>query len=411
MTGLSPTRMIGGRYVVLGAIGSGRTGAVWRAADRVTGRQVAVADLHLPSAPDERRQARERVLRVARAAGRLRHGGLVTIHDVVTDGDVDYVVTELVEAPTLAERIAGDGPLDEHAASATARQLAAALQAIHGAGVVHGDVNPRTVLLAPDGTVRLAGAGVAEAVDPLRTTRDPAFLAPELRAGGPVTPEADLWAFGAVLHVALFGHPPDDGAVPESDGALGSVLDGLLQPAPRDRPAARQVVGALDAAAGPATPVGRPGRRWWWAAAGVLLGLAVGLAAGFALAGPRIQTFTYGPDGDVRLGATGTCLDAAPRSGVATGAADCAGPHGAEIIASIDPFGERDVRFPGPDALVRLAGGACGPAFDAAVEPPRREGLELVALVPTQAAFDAGDRDLHCVVRAADGARLPGKAG
>jgi serine/threonine protein kinase len=411
MTGLSPTRMIGGRYVVLGTIGSARSGAVWRAADRVTGRQVAVAALHLPPAPDERRQARERVLRVARAAGRLHHAGLVTIHDVVTDGDVDYIVTELVEAPTLAEGIASDGPLDEHAASTMARQLAAALQAIHGAGVVHGDVNPRTVLLEPDGTVRLAGAGVAEAVDPLRTTRDPAFLAPELRAGGPVTPEADLWAFGAVLHVALFGRPPGDGAEPESGGALGSVLAELLQPAPRDRPAARQVVGVLDAAGGPAAPIVRPGHRWWWAVAGVLLGLVVGLAAGFALTGARIETFTYGPDGDVRLGETGTCLDAAPGPGVAIGAADCAGPHGAEIIASLDPFGERDVRFPGPDVFVRLAAGACGPAFDAAVEPPRREGLELVALVPTQAAFDAGDRDVHCVVRTADGAPLAGKGG
>jgi hypothetical protein len=411
MTGLSPTRMIGGRYVVLGTIGSARTGAVWRAADRVTGREVAVAELHLPPDPDERRQARERVLRVARAAGRLRHAGLVTIHDVVTDGDVDHIVTELVEAPTLADRIASDGPLDERAASAMARQLAAALQAIHGAGVVHGDVNPRTVLLAPDGTVRLAGAGVAEAVDALRSTRDPAFLAPELRTGGPVTPEADLWAFGAVLHVALFGRPPGEGAVPDSGSALGSVLAGLLRPAPRDRPGARQVVGALDAAGGPAVRVARPGRRWWWALAGAGVGLVVGLAAGFALAGPRVETFTYGPDGDVRLGATGTCLDAAPGPGVVTGATDCAAPHGAEIIASLDPFGERDVRFPGPDAFARLAAGACGPAFDAAVEPPRREGLELVALVPTQVAFDAGDRDVHCAVRAADGAPLAGKAG
>ena len=86
MTGFSPTRMIGGRYVVLGSIGSTGVGAVWRAADRVTGLQVAVAELHLPSDPEERRLARERLLRVARAAGRLRHVGFIPIHDVVTDG-------------------------------------------------------------------------------------------------------------------------------------------------------------------------------------------------------------------------------------------------------------------------------------------------------------------------------------
>ena len=81
MNGLRPTRMIGGRYVVLGGIGGGRAGAVWRAADRVTGRQVAVEELRLPPEPDERRLVRERMLRVARSAGRLDHPGLVKVHD------------------------------------------------------------------------------------------------------------------------------------------------------------------------------------------------------------------------------------------------------------------------------------------------------------------------------------------
>lgn len=66
------------------------------------------------------------------------------------------------------------------------------------------------------------------------------------------------------------------------------------------------------------------------------------------------------------------------------------------------------MRFPGRDALVRLAAGACAPAFDAMVEPPGRADLELMALVPTEAAFDAGDREVHCVVRAADGSALTG---
>jgi eukaryotic-like serine/threonine-protein kinase len=395
MTGFSPTRMIGGRYVVLGGTG-GAGGSVWRAADRVTGRQVVVAELHLPADPDERRLARERLLRVARAAGRLRDAGFVAIHDVVTDGDVDHIVTELVDARTLAERVASDGPLDEGAAAAIARQLAAALHAAHGAGIVHGDIGPHTVLLGPDGKVHLAGVGVAEAADPLRTTRDPAYLAPELRDGGQATPEADLWAFGATVHLALLGRPPAEGVVPEpGGGVLANTLVGLLQPAPRDRPAARQVVGALDAVRRMAgTDPGR-GRRWWWAVTGAVLGLLVGLAAGFALAAPRIETLTYGPDGDVRFGGTAACLDAVPVAGAVVGAADCAGPHGAEIVASIGALGER---FPGRDALVRLAAGGCGPAFDAVVERPRQAGRQLVALVPTRAAFDAGDRAVHCVV-------------
>jgi hypothetical protein len=394
MTGFSPTRMIGGRYVVLGGIG-GVNRSVWRAADRVTGRQVVVSELHLPADPDERRLARDRLLRVARTAGRLRDAGFVAVHDVVTDADVDHIVTELVEAPTLAERVATDGPLDEDAAAAVARQLAAALHAAHGAGIVHGDLGPHTVLLGSDGKVHLAGVGVAEATDPRRTTRDAAYLAPELRDGGQATPESDLWAFGATLHFALLGRPPVEGVVPEAGGGvLADTIVGLLRHAPRDRPAARQVVGTLDAARKRAGAAPARTRRWMWAAGGAVLGLLAGLAVGFALAAPRIEALTYGPDGDVRFGGTAACLDAVPAAGAVVGAVDCAGPHGAQIVASLDASGER---YPGRDALVRLAAGGCGPAFDVAVEPPRRAGLALTALVPTQAAFDAGDRAVHCV--------------
>ncbi len=411
MTGLSPTRMIGGRYVVLGDLGSDGAGAMWRAADRVTGLQVAVAELHLPAGPDERRRVRDRLLRAARAAGRVDHPGLVAIHDVMTDGDVDHIVTELVDSPTLADRVAADGPLDERAASAVARQLAAALRTVHAAGIVHGDVSPRTVLLGADGKVRLAGLGVAEAVDPQRTNRDPEFLAPELRDGGAATQESDLWAFGATLHLALLGHPPVDDAAPVfGGGTLGSALAGLLQQAPRDRPSARQVGAALDAARTvDAAATGR-GRPWWWAAAGVVLGLLAGVAVGLALAGPRTPTLTYGPGGDVRLGGTvaGACLDVAPAPRAEIAVVDCAGPHGAEIVTTLDPFGEGDLSYPGRDQLVRLAAGACAPVFDAVVEPARRSGMQLGALIPAETAFGAGEREVHCVVRAADGSALIG---
>jgi eukaryotic-like serine/threonine-protein kinase len=405
MTGFSPTRVIGGRYVVLGAIRGAAAGPVWRASDRVTGRQVCVAELRLPTDLAERPRVREQVLRSARAAGRLDHPGIVVVHDVVTDGDADHIVTELVDAPTLAARVAADGPLDERAASAMARQLASALQAAHAAGIVHGDVGPHTVLIAPDGVVRLAGAGITEAVDPQRTTRDPAFLAPELRGGAPATPEADLWALGAVLHVAVLGRPPADGVVPVfGGGALASALAGLLRPEPRDRPTARQVAADLEAARRHADAVPGRGRRWWWAGVGAALGLLAGLVAGLALAGPRIPVVDYGPDADV----AGGCLVTAPAPGVVPAAADCAGPHGAEIIASLDPFGAAATRYPGRDSLVRFAAAACEPAFETVVEPAGRSGLRLVALVPTEAAFGAGDRAVHCVVRASDGSALTG---
>jgi eukaryotic-like serine/threonine-protein kinase len=410
MTGTSPTRVIGGRYVVLGELGRADIGLVWRAADRVTGRQVAAAELHLPADPEERSRVRDRLLRAARAAGRLDHPGLVAAYDVVTEGDVDHVVTELVDAPSLADRVTTGGPLDERTAAAMARQLAATLHAAHSAGVVHGDVNPRSILLPPDGQVRLAGAGVAEAVDPLRTIRDPAFLAPELREGGPATPESDLWALGAALHVALLGRPPSDDVTGSVGGTLGGVLAGLLRRAPQDRPTARHVTTALEAPpplAGPAA--GRRG-RWRWAAAGAVLGLLVGLTAGFLLSGPRLPILTHGPGGDVSIAGpvAGACLVAAPAPGVLVTAVDCAGQHAAEVVATLDPYGGRDVQYPGRDALDRFAAGACTAEFGAMAEPSDRAGLEPMALVPAPAAFGTGVREVYCLVHAADGSALTG---
>src|SRR3954451_3708288 len=121
----APTRVIGGRYVVLAELGRGGMGIVWRAEDRVMGRQVAVKELHLPVGlpAEERRLFRDRLLREARTAGRLSDAGIVTVHDVVTDDGVDHIVMELVDAPTLAEVVARSGPLAEQAALSVAGQL------------------------------------------------------------------------------------------------------------------------------------------------------------------------------------------------------------------------------------------------------------------------------------------------
>ena len=100
---------------MLAELGRGGMGVVWRAEDRVMGRQVAVKELHLPAGlgDEERRLFRERLLREARTAGRLNHPGIVTVYDVVTDGGVDHIVMELIEARTLSDVVAASGPLDE----------------------------------------------------------------------------------------------------------------------------------------------------------------------------------------------------------------------------------------------------------------------------------------------------------
>lgn len=257
------SRVIGGRYVVLGELGRGRLGVAWRAQDRVTGRQVAVQELHLCAglSPAEHARFRERLLRAVRATGRLDHPGFVAVHDVVSDEGVDHIVTELVEAPTLAEAVAQDGPLDERAATDVARQVLAALRRAHTAGVVHGDLTPGTVLLGPGGRVAVAAVGIAQAADDPRLVArgglvgSPEYTAPERLAGEPVAPAGDLWALGATLFHAVRGGPPvrpDAGGDapadvgPVSREPLRAVIAGLLIHSPRDRLDGGQAAALLD---------------------------------------------------------------------------------------------------------------------------------------------------------------------
>src|SRR5215212_774301 len=216
MGAVSPTRVIGGRYVVLGELGRGGMGVVWRAEDRVMGRHVAVKELHLPAGlgAEERRLFRERLLREARTAGRLNHPGIVTVYDVVTDGGVDHIVMELIEARTLADVVADSGPLDERSALTLARQLVDALGAAHDNGVVHRDVKPSNVMLGARGRVTLTDFGIAQAADDPRLTTtgslvgSPGYLAPERLEGQPATPASDLWSLGATLYHAVEGNSP-----------------------------------------------------------------------------------------------------------------------------------------------------------------------------------------------------------
>jgi serine/threonine protein kinase len=332
---VNPSRVIGGRYVVLAELERGGTGVVWRAEDRVTGRLVAVRELHLPKGltPTERSLFRERLLREARSAGRLDHPGIVTVHDVVTDEGpdktlTDHIVMDLIEAPTLAEVVATEGPIGERTAQTVGQQALCALRAAHDSGVVHGDIGPGAVLLGVDGQVALTGFGIAQAVD------DPAltvtgYLAPERREGAAATPESDLWALGATLFFAVQGAGPCDRSSAAASaeapptrcrGPLGSVIAGLLMRSPQARLTAAQAA-ALLAASGsveaPDVAVAPVSRRcpWLWVAVAAGLALAAGAFAGAALLdGPErtVTTLTYGGRGPPRVRARRPVLPGRP---------------------------------------------------------------------------------------------------
>jgi len=449
-----PTRVIGGRYVVLAALGRGGMGVVWRAEDRVSGRQVAVKELRLPTGlcPEARRLFRERLLREARTAGRLDDPGIVTVYDVVTDDGIDHIVMELVEAPTLAAVVATSGPLDECAATAAAGQLLAALRTAHDNGVVHRDVRPSNVMLGPCGRVTLTDFAIAQAADDpqLATTGllvgSPGYMAPERLEGEPATPASDLWALGATLFHAVQGAGPFarettaatisavlHAEVPptRTRGPLGSVIAGLLQRAPQARLSGVQAAALLAAqdtaplvsasASGEATatPTAPRRRRWVWLAAALVVGLAAGLLGGLVL--PRlgereVPAFSYGDGGDLPIVdvPAGSCLQGPLTAGQqfpAGSTVSCTTPHDLEVFRTLDPFDPGlSAPYPGREQLTTYATVACTLVFESdAIDGADKDRLQVAVLVPSQASFEAdAARGVICLLRAADGSPLTG---
>src|SRR5919198_3423010 len=232
-------RLIADRYALETSIGQGGMGIVWRARDTLLGREVAIKEVRVPpTVPDsERDSMRARVLREARAAARLNHPGAVTLYDVINEQGHAFIVMELIHAPTLAEVVASEGPLDPARAAGVGLQVAAALAAAHQAGIVHRDVKPGNVMLAPDGTARLTDFGIARVQgDPKLTSTglivgSPAYMAPEQASGEAAGPAADLWSLGATLYYALEGHTPFERG--SSIATLAAVVNDPPQPTRR----------------------------------------------------------------------------------------------------------------------------------------------------------------------------------
>ena len=251
-----------GPYTVTEQIGQGGMGEVYRARDANLDRDVALKVLPDAFTADPDRLARFE--REAKVLASLNHPNIGAIYGLEKSGDTRALVLELIEGPTLADRIAqGPIPLDE--ALPIAKQIAEALEAAHEAGVIHRDLKPANVKVKADGTVKVLDFGLAKAFaggagsDPSESPTvtaaavtgagvimgTVAYMAPEQAKGQPVDTRADIWAFGAVLYEMLTGARAFVGD--DVSDTLAAVLraevnmDGL----PEDTPARlRQVVRA-----------------------------------------------------------------------------------------------------------------------------------------------------------------------
>lgn len=206
-----------GRYRLLREIGRGGMSVVHEAVDASDGRRVALKVLSLPYAvtPERRQDLIARFRREARAVALLSHQNIVHIHDVGSDERTDrhFIAMEFLPGASLRAHLER-GPLPPAEAVAVLQQVASALDAVHGAGIVHRDVKPSNVMLLPDGSAKLLDFGVARHTDDTAITStglivgSPAYLSPEQAQGGEGTRASDVWALGVLLYEMLAGRPP-----------------------------------------------------------------------------------------------------------------------------------------------------------------------------------------------------------
>ncbi|MEU6356161.1 protein kinase [Streptomyces sp. NPDC047072] len=251
--------LLAGRYRLAEPIGSGGMGRVWRAHDEVLHRAVAIKELTAALYASESDQAvlLARTRAEARAAARINHSAVVTVHDVLDHDGRPWIVMELVEGRSLADAVKQEGRIEAREAARIGLWVLRALRAAHSAGVLHRDVKPGNVLIGQDGRVLLTDFGIAQIEGDTTITRTGEvvgsvdYLAPERVRGADPGPSADLWALGATLYTAVEGRSPfrrttplttmqavvdEEPAEPQYAGALGPVITALLCKDPAVRP-------------------------------------------------------------------------------------------------------------------------------------------------------------------------------
>lgn len=255
--------VLAGRYRLGEVLGRGGMGKVWRAHDEVLHRTVAVKELTagLYVAEADRLVLHARTQKEARAAARITHPGVVTVHDVIEYDNRPWIVMQYVDGPSLADAAKENGEMAPREAARIGLHVLSALRAAHSAGVLHRDVKPGNVLLARDGQVLLTDFGIAAIEGDSTITRTGElvgsidYLAPERVRGGDPGPSSDLWSLGATLYTAVEGRSPfrrtspistmqavvtDEPPAPANAGPLTPVITALLRKDPEDRPSAAE---------------------------------------------------------------------------------------------------------------------------------------------------------------------------
>ncbi|MGW1555336.1 protein kinase domain-containing protein [Streptomyces sp. NPDC002144] len=250
-------------------------GRVWRAADEMLDRPVAIKEMRIDGLDaEDTRTRRERTLREARATARIDHPNVVRVYDVVDEGERLWIVMELVEGRSLERLMVESGSLSPRETARIGLGLVAALRQVHARGVLHRDIKPGNVLVEAAGErVVLTDFGIAALQDAKALTMvgmlvgSPDYMAPERISGRPQGPPSDIWSLGATLCAALGGRSPfsrdttlatlhavlyEEPELPAAAGHLRSILAAILEKEPEVRPGLDELTSALHPVAFPA---------------------------------------------------------------------------------------------------------------------------------------------------------------
>jgi serine/threonine protein kinase len=204
-----------GRYQIIGELGRGAMGIVYKAQDPAIGRTIAIKSIRLKDLTDdaERDRLRERLFREAQSAGILSHPGIVTIYDIAEENGLAYIFMEFVNGPPLEKMLLAAQTPDKETLLSIFRQTAAALDYAHRKGIVHRDIKPANIMVHEDGTAKVTDFGVAKIVSQQMTLSGtmmgtPSYMSPEQVQGLTITGRADQFSLAVVVYEALTGEKP-----------------------------------------------------------------------------------------------------------------------------------------------------------------------------------------------------------
>lgn len=235
-----------GRYEVLGELGQGAMGVVYKAKDPLIDRVVAIKTINLSLAMDEKEEYEGRFYQEAKAAGRLNHPNIVTIYDVGKSGDVAYIAMELLEGRELRD-IMNDGallPVDQ--VLNIVAQVAQGLAYAHEHEIVHRDVKPSNIMVIRDGHVKITDFGIARmASSSVRTQTgmvlgSPKYMSPEQVMGKSIDQRSDIFSLGVMLYEMLTGKAPFDGE--NVNAIMYQTLNAVIAPPNTVNPAIPEMV-------------------------------------------------------------------------------------------------------------------------------------------------------------------------